>query len=128
MPRKEVRGDVPVEYEDHGAFVLWDLSDWEGDIETLSAINDAWVEVHTPPNKVGTISVFPDAVVVDDRLESFIDDGWNEAGRAVGLEYLAIVGNGLATRAVREQMSVPDLTMDVFNDTPRAVRWMRRHL
>lgn len=116
--------DVPVEYEDHGAFVVWDLREWNGDVETMEAINEAWVEVHEPPEKVGTISVFPEDVIVGGELQSFIADGWNEAGEAVGLEHLAIVGESLVGIAVKSQIELPDVDVDVFEDTDDAVAWL----
>ncbi|MEZ3115576.1 hypothetical protein RYH80_06555 [Halobaculum sp. MBLA0147] len=116
--------DVPVEYEDHGAFVVWDLCEWDGDVETMEAINEAWMEVHDPPEKVGTISVFPEDVIVDGELQSFIADGWNEAGEAVGLEHLAIVGESLAGIAVKSQIEMPDIDVDVFGEVDDAVAWL----
>lgn len=123
-PQTESVDGVPVECTAHDAFCVWDLRGWDGELETMAAINDAWLEHHDEPGVVGTISVFPEDVIVDGELQSFISEGWNEAGEAAGLQYLAIVGDGLASRAVKQQMSVPDLTMDVFRAVEPAVEWL----
>lgn len=116
--------DVPVSYDDHGEFVVWDITGWEGDVETLEAINEAWLDVHDPSEKVGTISVFPEEVIIDGELQGFIAEGWNEAGDAAGLEHLAIVAESLVGMAVKRQIEMPNVTVDAFNEVEEAVAWM----
>ena len=116
--------DVPVSYDDHGEFVVWDITEWDGDVETLEAINEAWLEVHEPSQKVGTITVFPEEVIIDGELQGFIADGWNEAGDVAGLEQFAIVAESLVGMAVKTQIEMPDVTVDAFNDIDEAVEWM----
>jgi hypothetical protein len=124
-PQAESVDGVPVECTAHDAFCVWDLREWDGDVETMAEINEAWLAYHDEPGVVGTVSVFPENVIVDGELQSFISEGWNEAGEAAGLQHLAIVGDGLASRAVKRQMAVPDLTMDVFEEVKPAVEWLR---
>ncbi|MFB6177232.1 MAG: hypothetical protein ABEI99_08850 [Halobaculum sp.] len=120
--------DVPVSYDDHGEFVVWDITDWDGDVETLEAINEAWLEVHEPSRKVGTITVFPEEVIIDGELQGFIADGWNEAGDVAGLEQFAIVAESLVGMAVKTQIEMPDVTVDAFNDVDEAVEWMNEQV
>ena len=77
-----------VEATDHGAFHVRDLRGWNGDVDTLDEINEAWVEAHSPDGKVGTVSVFP-----DDGIQSYITEGWNEAAELTDLRYLAVVAD-----------------------------------
>ncbi|NLV11404.1 hypothetical protein ACAH01_05120 [Halomicrobium sp. HM KBTZ05] len=117
--------DVPVDADDHGEFVVWDLRSWSGDVETMEAINEAWVATHEPAQKVGTISVFPDSVVVDGQIQSFISEGWNEAAKATGLEYLAIVGQNLQTMAVEQQIDAPSIEeIRAFQSVDDAIDWL----
>lgn len=115
---------VPVTYDDHGAFVVWDLSAWEGNIETFERINEAWLSVHDDPETVGTISVFPSDVIVDGEFQSFVADEWNGAGEAAGLEHLALVGERLLGMAVQNQIEMPNVTVETFQTVDAAVDWM----
>ena len=116
---------LPIEAEDHGGFAVWDLRGWDGDVETMAEINEAWVAVHTPEEKVGTISVFPEEVIVHGEIMDFISEGWNEASEATGLEYLAIVGEGLQTMAVKSNIEAPNIeAIAGFEDVQSAVGWM----
>lgn len=124
MPIRKQREDVPVEYEEYGSFVLWDLTDWDGDIVTLAEANDAWLDVHSDDDVVGTILVLPDHVIDENQLQEFMSEGWNGGGQAAGLQYLAIVGDGLGTRAVKNQIDTPDLDLEVFQDDDAAVNWL----
>jgi hypothetical protein len=119
---------LPIQADDHGAYVVWDIREWDGDVDTLEAINEAWVETHRPPAKTGTISVFPGHVVVDGEAQDFISEGWNEASEITGLQHLAIVAEGLQAMAVKNQIDVPDLTMEVFDAVDPAVEWMNEQV
>jgi len=116
---------LPIDAEDHGGFVVWDLCEWDGDVETMTEINEAWMAVHSPDAKRGTISVLPEEVIVHGEIMDFISEGWNEASEATGLQYLAIVGQGLQTRAVRSNIDAPNIeAMQGFDSTDAAVEWM----
>jgi hypothetical protein len=116
---------LPVNADDHGEFVVWDIRDWEGDAETMDEINQAWVAVHEPEQYVGTISVFPEDIIIHGDIEEIISGGWNEAARATGLQHLAIVGEGLQTIAVQSHIDAPTIeTMDGFDEIDEAVSWM----
>lgn len=116
--------DVPVNAEDHGAYYVWDLRPWDGDVETLDEINQAWMNAHGPDEKIGTISVFPNEVIIDDSIQDFIAEGWNEASKATDLQYLAIVAEGLKALAVQNQIDVPFVEMEAFDTVEEAVEWM----
>lgn len=116
--------DLPVTCDDRGDYCVWDLRDWAGDVDTLDEINEAWVEAHSPAPKVGTVSVFPDHVIVDGEIQDFISDGWNEAAGATGLEYLAIVADGLQGMAVEGQIDAPTVDVKTFDTVAEATDWM----
>lgn len=123
MSEEAIKG-LPVNSDDRGEYVVWDLREWDGDVETMNRINEAWVEVHSPDEKVGTISVFPDHVVIGGQVQDFISEGWNEAAQATGLEYLAIVADGLQGMAVQGQIDAPTVDMEVFEAVEPAADWM----
>lgn len=110
--------------DDNGSFVVWDLRDWDGDVETMKEINDAWLEVHEPPEKSGTISVFPEHVVVNGEIQEYISDGWNDAADAAGLDHLAIVADGLQGMAVQNHIEMDGVDTDTFEDVESAKTWM----
>jgi hypothetical protein len=116
---------LPVDATERESYVIWDLCDWEGDVETLEEINEAWMDAHEPAEKTGTISVFPEEVVIDGELQGFISEGWNEAAEAVGLRYLALVGNGLQAMAVRQQLDMPKVKIEVCETIDEAEEWMK---
>jgi hypothetical protein len=113
-----------VEATDHGAFYVWDLRGWQGDVETLDEINQAWMAAHDPAKKVGTISVFPEDVILDDGVQNYITEGWNEAAEATGLQYLAIVADGIKKLAVKNQFHTPGVELETFDEVEPAVEWM----
>jgi len=120
---------LPLSSEDHGAFNVWDLRGWEGDVETLDEINQAWVEAHSPEEKSGTISVFPEDVVLDDGVQDFLTEGWNEAAEVTDLRYLAIVAPGIKKLAVKSQIHAPVIeAMETFDEVDPAVEWMNEHV
>jgi hypothetical protein len=117
---------LPLSAEEHGAFKVWDLREWEGDVDTLDAINEAWVEAHSPDEKVGTVSVFPEDVILDDGVQDFLTEGWNEAAEMTGLRYLAIVAPGIKKLTVKSQIHAPVLEeMETFDEVDPAVEWMQ---
>jgi hypothetical protein len=118
---------LPVDATERDSYVIWDLCDWEGDVETLEEINEAWMDAHKPPEKTGTISVFPEGVVIGGELQGFISEGWNEAAEAVGLQYLALVGDGLQGMAVRQQLDMPNVEIEVCDSIDEAEEWMKTH-
>jgi len=120
--------DLPVNDEDHGQFVVWNLREWDGDLDEFKEINDAWVTKHQPPEKVGTISVFPDHVVVGDELQDFISEGWNEACEITDLEYLAIVVDGIGKLTVKNRIDVPSVKVETFDTVDAAVEWMEEQV
>jgi hypothetical protein len=124
MSTEQLTDGLPVTADDRSSYYVWDLREWSGDVETLAEINEAWMAAHEPAAKTGTISVFPDEVVLDGELQGFISEGWNEAAEAVGLEHLAIVGTGLQTMAVESQIDAGWLDLECFETVPEAVDWM----
>lgn len=120
--------ELPVQVEDRDSYVVWDLREWEGDIETMEAINEAWVEVHEPAAKQATVSVFPSDVVVDEEKQSFITDGWNEACELTGIECIGIVSDLLKGMAVKRQIDVPGVAVDTFDEVTEATEWVEAEL
>ena len=91
----------------------------------MKDINEAWMSVHDPPAKVGTIPVLPDDVVVHGEIQSFISEGWNEASEATGLQYLALVAENLQAMAVESQIDAPSIEeIRAFQSVDEAVGWM----
>lgn len=120
--------DLPVEPTEHNEFYVWDMSDWDGDLDTFEQINEAWMELHSEPEKVGTISVLPDHVVADGELQDFISGGWTEAAEAAELEYCAIVADGLHGLAIEQSFDASWVTVDTFQETEEAVSWLENEL
>jgi len=116
--------ELPIDAEDRGSYIVWDLRAWNGDIETMKRINERWVEAHEPAEKEGTISIFPEDVVVHGEIQEFISEGWNEACEATDLQYLAIVAEGLQAMAVENQIDAPAVELSAFDDEGAAVDWM----
>ena len=121
----DVPEELPIQSDDRGSYVVWDLRSWGGDVETMKDINEAWMAVHDPPAKVGTIPVLPDDVVVHGEIQSFISEGWNEASEATGLQYLALVAENLQAMAVESQIDAPSIEeIRAFQSVDEAVDWM----
>lgn len=121
----EVSEELPIKTDDRGPYVVWDLRSWDGDVETMEKINEAWMDAHSPPAKVGTIPVLPDDVVVHGEIQSFISEGWNEASKATGLQYLALVAKNLQAMAVESQIDAPSIEeIRAFQSVDAAVDWM----
>jgi len=121
----DVSDELPIDPDDRGSYVVWDLRSWEGDLETMKEINEAWMDVHNPPAKIGTIPVLPDDVVVHGEIQSFISEGWNEASEATGLQYLALVAENLQAMAVENQIDAPSIEeISAFQSVDAAVDWM----
>lgn len=120
--------ELPVNADDRGSYVVWDLRDWDGDLDTMERINEAWVETHQPDSKQATISVFPSDVVVDDKKQEFISSGWNEACKITGIECVAVVSDVLKAMAVENQIDAPGVSIDSFDDVDAAVQWVETEL
>jgi len=121
----DIPEELPIKPDDRGPYVVWDLRSWEGDVETMKDINEAWMDVHSPAAKIGTIPVLPDDVVVHGEIQSFISEGWNEASEATGLQYLALVAENLQAMAVESQIDAPSIEeIRAFQSVEAAVDWM----
>jgi hypothetical protein len=120
--------ELPVEPTEHDKFYVWDMCEWDGDLDVFKQINDAWMEYHSEPAKIGTISVLPDHVIADGELQDFISEGWTEAAEAAELEYCAIVANGLQGLAVKESFDASWVTVGTFEETDQAVAWIENKL
>lgn len=90
----------------------------------MDDINTAWMREHTEEDVVGTISCLPGSFIVDNKMQDFISEGWNDAADAAGLEYLAIVSDGLEGIAVKGQIETENVAVEVFDNVEEAVAWM----
>jgi hypothetical protein len=120
--------ELPVEPTEYDKFYLWDLREWGGDMEVFEQINEAWMDYHSEPAKIGTVSVLPDHVVADGELQDFISEGWTEAAETAELEYCAIVADGLQGLAIKQSFDASWVTVDTFEETGQAVSWLENEL
>jgi len=120
--------ELPVEPTEYNKFYVWDMSEWDGDLDVFERINEAWMDYHSEPAKIGTISVLPDHVVADGELQDFISEGWTEAAEAADLEYCAIVADGLQGLAFKQSFDASWVTVDTFEETDQAVSWLENEL
>jgi len=116
--------NLPVEPTEHEKFYVWDLCEWDGDLDVFKRINEAWMDHHSEPSKVGTITVLPEHVVADGELQDFISEGWTEAAETAGLEYCAIVASGLQGLAIKQSFDASQVTVGTFEETDKAVAWL----
>jgi hypothetical protein len=119
---------LPVEPTEHDQFYVWDLCEWQGDLDVFKQINEAWMDYHSEPEKVGTISVLPEHVVADGELQDFVSDGWTEAAEAAELEYCAIVADGLQGLAFKQSFDASWVTVETFEETGEAISWLENEL
>ena len=126
MPAKI--NQLPVEPTEYDKFYVWDFREWDGDIDVLEQINEAWMDYHSEPAKIGTISVLPDHVIADGELQDFISEGWTEAAEAAELEYCAIVADGLQGLAFKQSFDASWVTVDTFEEIDQAVAWLENEL
>ena len=120
--------ELPVEPTEYKKFYIWDMSEWDGDLDVFEQINEAWMDHHSEPAKIGTISVLPDHVVANGELQDFVSEGWTEAAEAADLEYCAIVADGLQGLAFKQSFDASWVTVDTFEETDQAVSWLENEL
>jgi hypothetical protein len=111
-------------YESRGTVGVWRVHD----VRTLFDRELTGAERHFATtagdrSTTGAVVAFDCSGYIDDEMQAHIGAEWSRLGRAVDVNRVAYVDDGIRSWTAKLNVSVPDAEVGVFESVPAAVAW-----
>lgn len=115
---------TPVEVEERDDYIIADFSEWDGNREIISDVEEVWAEAVSPEHISGTVNIYNSDMDLSGEFQDYIAEEWSKLPDQVGLERAAIVSEGVTNLAISANLDVPDLDLETFGNAEEAVKWI----
>ncbi|MFC7070444.1 hypothetical protein [Halobaculum lipolyticum] len=116
--------NTPFDYSrhEHDSVLVYDLSEWDGDTDTVGDLEDQWAADARQSHISGTVTVFGPDVSLGRETQEHLAREWSANVDAAGVERIAFVADGVKAHAVSANMDV-EPAVHAFGSREDAIEW-----
>ncbi|RLM41992.1 hypothetical protein DVK00_18185 [Haloarcula sp. Atlit-47R] len=115
---------IEFEHEQFGNIVVQDLTEWNGETEEISAVENEWLDIASQQEVTATITEFGPKVTLSRDTQEHLAVEWSSNAQEAGVEKIAFVSEGIKARAVSSNLDVPQ-EIKTFRSIEEAVNWAK---